>query len=99
MKTQEINGIPVAASEELSDAEIKEYVKYKQGLYPVIKSIRIEADGEYVNIWVDTGNRPFKRIRRITGYLVGSLENFNNGKRAEERDRVKHATEGIDAAL
>ncbi|MDR1575067.1 MAG: anaerobic ribonucleoside triphosphate reductase [Treponema sp.] len=32
----------------------------------------------------------FERIRRITGYLVGTLERFNNAKRAEERDRVKH---------
>ena len=34
---------------------------------------------------------PFERIRRITGYLVGTLERFNNAKRAEERDRVKHS--------
>ena len=33
----------------------------------------------------------FERIRRITGYLVGSLDRFNNAKRAEERDRVKHS--------
>ena len=32
----------------------------------------------------------FERIRRITGYLVGGLDHFNDGKRAEERDRVKH---------
>lgn len=32
----------------------------------------------------------FERIRRITGYLVGTVERFNNGKRAEEHDRVKH---------
>jgi len=32
----------------------------------------------------------FERIRRITGYLVGTLENFSDGKRAEERDRIKH---------
>ena len=32
----------------------------------------------------------FERIRRITGYLVGSVERFNNGKRAEVKDRVKH---------
>ena len=32
----------------------------------------------------------FERIRRITGYLVGTLDRFNNGKRAEEHDRVKH---------
>ena len=30
-------------------------------------------------------------VRRITGYLVGTLDRFNNAKRAEERDRVKHA--------
>ena len=35
--------------------------------------------------------RPFERIRRITGYLVGTLDQFNNAKRAEERDRVKHS--------
>lgn len=29
-------------------------------------------------------------FHRITGYLVGSLDRFNNAKRAEERDRVKH---------
>ena len=32
----------------------------------------------------------FERIRRITGYLVGTLDRFNNGKRAEVQDRVKH---------
>lgn len=34
---------------------------------------------------------PFERIRRITGYLVGTVDRFNNGKQAEERDRVKHS--------
>ncbi|MDO5547981.1 MAG: anaerobic ribonucleoside-triphosphate reductase [Eubacteriales bacterium] len=33
----------------------------------------------------------FERIRRITGYLVGTLDRFNNAKRAEEHDRVKHS--------
>ena len=32
----------------------------------------------------------FERIRRITGYLVGTTDRFNNAKRAEERDRLKH---------
>lgn len=35
----------------------------------------------------------FERIRRITGYLVGTTDRFNNAKRAEEKDRVKH---GVD---
>ena len=41
---------------------------------------RTEADGK----------PGFERIRRITGYLVGTVDRFNNAKRAEERDRVKH---------
>lgn len=32
----------------------------------------------------------FERIRRVTGYLSGDVSRFNNGKRAEEKDRVKH---------
>ena len=32
----------------------------------------------------------FDRIRRITGYLVGTVDRFNNAKQAEEKDRVKH---------
>ena len=36
------------------------------------------------------GSGPFDRIRRITGYLVGTLDRFNDAKRAEVRDRVKH---------
>lgn len=33
----------------------------------------------------------FERIRRITGYLVGTLDTWNDAKKAEERDRVKHS--------
>ncbi len=39
----------------------------------------------------------FQRILRITGYLVGTLDRFNNAKRAEERDRVKHFAVGAAA--
>ena len=37
----------------------------------------------------------FERIRRITGYLVGTTDRFNNCKKSEERDRVKHGLECI----
>ena len=36
----------------------------------------------------------FERIRRITGYLVGTMDKWNDAKRAEERDRVKHGLNG-----
>ena len=39
--------------------------------------------------WIGEGVG-FERIRRITGYLVGTLDRFNDGKKAEEHDRVKH---------
>ena len=35
----------------------------------------------------------FERIRRITGYLVGTMDRWNNAKRAEEKDRVVHKAE------
>lgn len=38
----------------------------------------------------DAGEPKFERIRRITGYLVGTTDRWNNAKRAEEKDRVKH---------
>lgn len=44
-----------------------------------------EGAGELIG-----GGVRFERIRRITGYLVGTTDRFNNAKRAEERDRVKH---------
>lgn len=44
----------------------------------------------------EEGNIKFERIRRITGYLVGTLERFNDAKRAEERDRVKHSIKHLN---
>ena len=38
----------------------------------------------------------FERIRRITGYLVGTVDRFNDAKRAEESDRVKHSLNASD---
>ena len=37
----------------------------------------------------------FERTRRITGYLVGTMEKWNDAKKAEERDRVKHSIGGM----
>lgn len=50
----------------------------------------LQDDGVSVleRFWWEPVN--FERLRRITGYLVGDLSRFNDAKRAEERDRVKH---------
>lgn len=80
---------------EISQEEINAYIDYGKKKYPdrVIKAISIILDGDFVDLKFSFENIPFDRIRRITGYLVGSLDRFNNGKRAEERDRVKHGVE------
>lgn len=75
----------------LEQTEINAYIdraKEKYGREPL--GIDIKVDGDYVELSYDFGHTPFQRIRRITGYLVGTLDRFNNAKRAEEHDRVKH---------
>ena len=51
----------------------------------------VAEDGFIVARYLKT-NEHFERIRRITGYLTGTLDKWNDAKRAEERDRVKHWT-------
>ena len=78
---------------ELSEEEITAYTQTLRAKYSdrVIKRIIFKVDGEFVDtkgVFADA--QPFLRIRRITGYLVGTLDKFNDGKKSEERDRVKH---------
>ena len=63
-----------------------------------IKTIDFTLDGEYVDVKYTYDSVPFERIRRITGYLVGTVDRFNNGKRAEVEDRVTHSL-SCDCAL
>ena len=51
-----------------------------------------EAKKYYEDHQIDNNN--FERLRRITGYLVGSLERWNDAKKAEEKARVKHSLGG-----
>lgn len=75
---------------DFTEAEVEEYKKRAVSLYgDACYEIRLAADGDYVDI--DYLITPFERIRRITGYLVGSLDRFNDAKRAEVLDRVKHS--------
>ena len=72
-------------------AEIEECIKYVRGKVGNVERITITlADDDYVDISWTKHNRKFERIRRITGYLTGTLDTWNNAKQAEERDRVKH---------
>lgn len=55
----------------------------------LMESRLFDANVKTANKLVGVGLK-FERIRRITGYLVGTLDRFNNAKRAEEHDRVHH---------
>ncbi len=81
------------SGENISQDEINEYIKYVQEKNPdkEIATLDLKVNGDYVDLsYTFENDVPFERIRRITGYLVGTLDRFNDGKRAEERDRVKH---------
>jgi len=56
-----------------------------------VKTLDINLDGEYAELSYSFYEVPFERIRRITGYLVGTMDKWNDAKSAEEADRVKHA--------
>lgn len=86
MNVQILNGI-------LEQKEIDTYVemaKDKYGDKLVGLKIEVENDDEVTLTYILKNDVPFERIRRITGYLVGTLDKWNDAKRAEERDRVKH---------
>ncbi len=74
---------------EFIESEINQVQKEKNRLVAKAEFHRVgENDASEKFWWVPV---KFNRIRRITGYLVGTTERFNNAKRSEERDRVKHS--------
>lgn len=77
---------------DMDEAEVREYIAHIKRGNPdrSVQSVALTIDGEYVDLRYKLAPMPFQRIRRITGYLVGSTERWNNAKRSEERDRVKH---------
>lgn len=76
----------------ISDEEKQAYINHVRNKSngADVKKIIIRIDGDFVDLEWHMNEVPFDRIRRITGYLVGTLDRFNNGKRAEVADRVHH---------
>lgn len=77
---------------QMDEKEIKSYIQYLKDKFKdeTLTSLTLEIDGDYVNMHYHLQPIPIQRIRRITGYLVGTLERFNDAKKAEEKDRIKH---------
>ena len=77
----------------LPKEEIQQYINRANQKFPnrKIEELELNVDGDYVDIYYHMEAQPFQRIRRITGYLVGTLDRFNDAKKAEESNRVKHS--------
>lgn len=95
MKEFMYEDIKVNADFDLSEDEMNKYMdklKESEGsLDNIIDSVSLNLhDDGYVNIIYNVSQSKFDRIRRITGYMSGTLDRWNPAKQAEERDRVKH---------
>ena len=95
-----IDGVKVEtlAVDDITRAEAEKYVAYVQErVSEPIRAIRVIGlpDGT-INLDYELQGPKFERIRRITGYLTRTLDSWNNAKRAEERERVKHGLDGVD---
>ena len=75
--------------EEIVQAAI-DMMEQEEGRRVVELSIRRTENPDEYGITPVFERVPFQRIRRITGYLVGDLGRFNDAKRSEVMDRVKH---------
>lgn len=76
----------------LEEAEIRRYIEYiqKKNCGRLLQRLDLKVDGEDVELRYAFQPVRFQRIRRITGYLVGTVDRWNDAKRCEEADRVKH---------
>lgn len=93
-KPYNMDGVFVLAPEDMSREEVKNYIDYLETKYErELHSLHIEADNKYADLNYEFKTIPFERIRRITGYLVGTMERWNDAKTAEEHDRIKHGVE------
>lgn len=86
-----VNGVKVLNNGGYDDDEIKRYIeKAKEQAGDDISEITLTPKDGRVEVKYVTVIRKFERIRRVTGYLTGSTDSWNNAKKAEEKDRVKH---------
>lgn len=89
----EVDGLPVFATHEIDENLIGADVLSQ------VKRIKVQPDYVLLRVvdgWVEgkpmVGRPPkFERIRRVTGYLSGTLDRFNDAKKAEVAERVKHS--------
>ncbi len=77
----------------MEQEEINQYINIIEKENPTrkLETLELTIDGEFVDMKYTFKPVNFDRIRRITGYLVGTMDRWNDAKTAEEKDRVKHS--------
>lgn len=99
---------------EMSLDETRKYVDYVkehcEEIDEVRNSLLVDADAslesvevilcadEKIDVNFVYGGKKFERIRRITGYLTGDVSSWNDAKRSEESERVKHGLAGFESS-
>ena len=88
------DGVLLKSNISIDEKEAEVYINHERKKYKIKPSwveCIINIKDDTVDIRSHFNNPPkFQRIRRITGYLVGTLDRFNDAKRAEESERIKH---------
>lgn len=88
-----LDGVRVTVNNapDMTEGEISRYIAFlRKRLAAHLVSLAISLSEGKVRLDYKVRGAKFERIRRITGYLVGTTDRWNNAKRAEERERVKH---------
>ena len=99
--TLKIGGVTVTTNlEDLTEDEARNYIRYvekNKTCSDPLEEIEVKlCDDGKVDVDYKLQGQKFERIRRITGYLTGDLTSWNNAKRAEESERVKHDFRGLN---
>ena len=84
--------VKVVGLDDFTEKEAQKYIEYvKDRVEEPLQSIEVKLceDGK-IDVDYTLQGEKFERIRRITGYLTGDVTSWNNSKRAEESQRVKH---------
>ena len=90
---KKIDNVNVKVNVEMEDYEIKRYIRQVMKLEKgILTELDINVDDkDNVELEYTFHNEQFYRIRRTTGYLTGTVNCWNNAKKAELSDRVKHS--------
>lgn len=84
------DGIKIHTNAEISDDEMKKLLKRGRDMWNYLTDIYVLMDEDEMEVGYITEQIAYERLRRVTGYISGTLDRFNDAKKAEVLERVKH---------